>query len=70
MSPRILLAVTARVLTQLRRDHRTLAMLLVLIALLAPRLGLQGRVPTACWSRSGDLAADLSSCGNYPMRLV
>ncbi|WP_300386594.1 ABC transporter permease [uncultured Nocardioides sp.] len=30
MSPRILLAVTARVLTQLRRDHRTLAMLLVL----------------------------------------
>lgn len=30
MSPRILLAVTVRVLTQLRRDHRTLAMLLVL----------------------------------------
>ena len=30
MSPRITLAVAARVLTQLRRDHRTLAMLLVL----------------------------------------
>ena len=30
MTPRILLAVTARVLTQLRRDHRTAAMLLVL----------------------------------------
>src|SRR5690242_21641143 len=30
MSPRITLAVTGRVLTQLRRDHRTLAMMLVL----------------------------------------
>lgn len=30
MTPRILLAVAARVLAQLRRDHRTLAMLLVL----------------------------------------
>jgi ABC-2 type transport system permease protein len=30
MTPRILLAVTARVLTQLRRDRRTVAMLLVL----------------------------------------
>jgi ABC-2 type transport system permease protein len=30
MKPRILFAVTARVLTQLRRDHRTAAMLLVL----------------------------------------
>jgi ABC-2 type transport system permease protein len=30
MTPRILLAVTSRVLTQLRRDHRTAAMLLVL----------------------------------------
>jgi ABC-2 type transport system permease protein len=30
MNPRILLAVTTRVLTQLRRDHRTAAMLLVL----------------------------------------
>jgi ABC-2 type transport system permease protein len=29
-TPRILLAVTARVLRQLRRDHRTAAMLLVL----------------------------------------
>ncbi len=34
MNPRILLAVTARVLTQLRRDHRTLAMLLLLPCLL------------------------------------
>ena len=30
MTPRIVLAVAARVLTQVRRDHRTLAMLLVL----------------------------------------
>lgn len=30
MNPRITLAIAARVLTQLRRDHRTLAMLLVL----------------------------------------
>jgi ABC-2 type transport system permease protein len=34
MSPRILLAVTGRVLQQLRRDHRTAAMLLVLPCLL------------------------------------
>ena len=34
MNPRITLAVAARVLTQLRRDHRTLAMLLVLPCLL------------------------------------
>lgn len=34
MSPRITLAVAGRVLTQLRRDHRTLAMLLVLPTLL------------------------------------
>ena len=34
MSPRITLAVAARVLTQVRRDHRTLAMLLVLPTLL------------------------------------
>jgi ABC-2 type transport system permease protein len=34
MNPRITLAVTGRVLTQLRRDHRTLAMLLVLPCLL------------------------------------
>ena len=34
MNPRILGAVAARVLTQLRRDHRTLAMLLVLPCLL------------------------------------
>ena len=30
MNPRILLAVAGRVLNQIRRDHRTLAMLLVL----------------------------------------
>jgi ABC-2 type transport system permease protein len=34
MTPRITLAVTARVLHQLRRDHRTLAMLLVLPSLI------------------------------------
>jgi ABC-2 type transport system permease protein len=34
MTPRILLAVTGRVLTQVRRDHRTLAMLLVVPTLL------------------------------------
>jgi ABC-2 type transport system permease protein len=34
MTPRILLAVTGRVLAQLRRDHRTAAMLLVLPCLL------------------------------------
>lgn len=34
MTPRITLAVAARVLTQIRRDHRTLAMLLVLPCLL------------------------------------
>ncbi len=34
MNPRITFAITARVLTQLRRDHRTSAMLLVLPALI------------------------------------
>ncbi|WP_210649971.1 ABC transporter permease [Nocardioides sp. SYSU D00065] len=34
MSPRVTLAVAARVLTQVRRDHRTLAMLLVVPCLL------------------------------------
>jgi len=34
MTPRILFAVTGRVLTQVRRDHRTLAMLLVVPTLL------------------------------------
>ena len=34
MNPRITLAVATRVLTQVRRDHRTLAMLLALPALL------------------------------------
>ena len=38
MTPRILLAVARRVLTQLRRDHRTLAMLLVLPCLLTTLL--------------------------------
>jgi ABC-2 type transport system permease protein len=39
MSPRITLAVTGRVLTQLRRDHRTMAMLLLLPCLLMSLLG-------------------------------
>ena len=34
MTPRITLAIAARVLTQLRRDHRTLAIMLVLPCLL------------------------------------
>ena len=34
MNPRVTLAVTTRVLAQLRRDHRTLVMLLVLPTLL------------------------------------
>ena len=34
MTPRITFAVAARVLTQIRRDHRTAAMLLVLPCLL------------------------------------
>jgi len=38
VTPRILLAVARRVLTQLRRDHRTLAMLLVLPCLLTTLL--------------------------------
>jgi len=38
MSPRIVAAVTVRVLTQLRRDHRTLAMLLVVPTLLVALL--------------------------------
>ena len=38
MSPRLTLAVAARVLQQLRRDHRTLAMLLVLPCLLVTLL--------------------------------
>ncbi len=47
MSPRITLAVTARVLHQLRRDHRTLAMLLVLPALIL----------TLLWWMFGDVPA-------------
>ncbi len=39
MSPRITLAVAGRVLTQIRRDHRTLAMLLALPTLLMALLG-------------------------------
>ena len=38
MSPRVTLAVAGRVLTQVRRDHRTLAMLLVLPCLLVSLL--------------------------------
>jgi ABC-2 type transport system permease protein len=38
MSPRITVAVAVRVLTQLRRDHRTMAMLLVVPALLVTLL--------------------------------
>lgn len=38
MNPRILLAVTGRVLAQLRRDHRTLAMLLLVPCLLVTLL--------------------------------
>jgi ABC-2 type transport system permease protein len=38
MNPRILMAVATRVLTQIRRDHRTLAMLLVLPCLLTTLL--------------------------------
>ena len=58
MTPRITLAVAARVLTQLRRDHRTLAMLLVLPCLLITLLwwmfdGLRRRSSTGsgrrCW---------------------
>ena len=62
MSPRITLAVAGRVLTQLRRDHRTLAMLLVLPCLLmtpavvdvrrtCPATSSTGSGP-ACWRSS------------------
>lgn len=47
MNPRILLAVTARVLQQLRRDHRTSAMLLVLPCVVLTLLWwMFGEVPT------------------------
>ena len=49
MTPRILLAVTARVLTQLRRDRRTVAMLLVLPCVLI----------TLLWWMFSDLPGDL-----------
>jgi len=49
MNPRILLAVTARVLTQLRRDRRTVAMLLVLPCVLI----------TLLWWMFSDLPGDL-----------
>ena len=49
MTPRILLAVAARVLTQVRRDHRTLAMLLVVPCVLI----------TLLWWMFADLPGDL-----------
>jgi ABC-2 type transport system permease protein len=49
MTPRILLAVSQRVLTQLRRDHRTAAMLLVLPCVLM----------TLLWWMFQDLPGDL-----------
>jgi ABC-2 type transport system permease protein len=49
MTPRILLAVSTRVLTQLRRDHRTAAMLLVLPCVLM----------TLLWWMFQDLPGDL-----------
>jgi ABC-2 type transport system permease protein len=49
MTPRILVAVSARVLTQLRRDHRTAAMLLVLPCVLM----------TLLWWMSPDMPGDL-----------
>jgi ABC-2 type transport system permease protein len=49
MTPRILFAVTARVLTQLRRDHRTAAMLLVLPCVLM----------TLLWWMFQDMPGDL-----------
>jgi ABC-2 type transport system permease protein len=49
MSPRVLFAVAARVLTQIRRDHRTAAMLLVLPCILM----------TLLWWMFQDLPGDL-----------
>ena len=49
MSPRITLAVAGRVLTQIRRDHRTLAMLLVVPCVLI----------TLLWWMFADLPGDL-----------
>ena len=49
MSPRVLLAVSRRVLTQLRRDHRTAGMLLVLPCALM----------TLLWWMFQDLPGDL-----------
>ena len=54
ISPRATAAVTTRVLTQLRRDHRTLAMLLVLpVALLALLWWMFDAVPGDGFSRLG-----------------
>ena len=54
LSPRATAAVTTRVLTQLRRDHRTLAMLLVLpVALLALLWWMFDAVPGDGFSRLG-----------------
>jgi ABC-2 type transport system permease protein len=54
MNPRILLAVTARVLTQLRRDRRTVAMLLVLPCVLITLLWWMFRdMPGSLFDRFG-----------------
>ncbi|MEO5651816.1 MAG: ABC transporter permease [Marmoricola sp.] len=54
LSPRATAAVTTRVLTQLRRDHRTLAMLMVLpVALLALLWWMFDAVPGDGFSRLG-----------------
>ncbi len=54
MTPRITLAVAGRVLTQIRRDHRTLAMLLVLPCLLMTLLWWMFKdTPSAIFDRLG-----------------
>ncbi len=53
MTPRILFAVTGRVLTQIRRDHRTLAMLLVLPTLLITLLWWMFKDQGAVFDRLG-----------------
>ena len=54
ITPRITLAVARRVLTQLRRDHRTLAMLLVVPCLLMTLLSwMFGELPGGAFDRIG-----------------